>query len=376
MVLDGPDTPPTASPAAGSPHGPEGPGGGRSLLALPRALLRVPLFYKILLANAAIVIAGAAVGTVVTAEFVRAAPRRSTLELVGLLALVGVAVSILVNALILRLALVPLRLLERTADRVQRGDPEARAPLSPLADQGLERLTRTVNGMLDTLAAYRGRLREIAARALHAEEEERKRIARELHDETAQSLAALLIRLRLLRRADDPEARGALLEQARGEILATIEGIRRFARGLRPPALDELGLVPAVEAHARTLGEAAGIRVQVEAEPLDGLLPAEAELAVYRIVQEALSNVVRHSGAGEARVRFERVPGAVVVTVEDRGRGFEVAEGVGAGGRGLGLFGMRERAEYVGGRVEIESAPGAGTRVRVEVPVAGEVRHA
>ncbi len=352
---------PPAAPTAGPP--------------LARVLLRLPLFYKILIANAAIVILGAAVGTALTAEFVRAAPHRSTLELVGLFAAAGVVVSVVVNVVILRLALAPLRLLERTAERVQRGDMDARAPLSPLADPGLERLTGTINGMLDSLAAYRRRLRDVAARALHAEEEERKRIARELHDETAQSLAALLIRLRLARRAGDPEARDALLDEARREIAATIEGVRRFARGLRPPALDELGLVPAIAAHARTLAEAAGLRVEVEADPVDGLLSAQEELALYRIVQEALSNVVRHADTREARVRVERRGGAVVATVEDRGRGFRIDEAAAAEGRGLGLFGMRERAAYVGGRVDIESRPGTGTRVRAEVPVAEGVRH-
>ncbi len=363
-MLERPDPKPTGSSSSGT--------GG-----LPRlqALLRVPLFYKILLANAAIVILGAVIGTALTAEFVRLAPHRSTLELVGLFAAAGVIVSVLVNALILRLALGPLRLLERTAERVQRGELDARAPLSPLADRELERLTRTFNDMLDSLAAYRQRLRDIAARALHAEEEERKRIARELHDETAQSLAALLIRLRLARCADQPGAREALLEEVRQQITVTIEGIRRFARGLRPPALDELGLVPAIEAHARALSEAVGLKVEVEAEPVRGLLSPEAELALYRIVQEALSNVARHSGTAEACVRIARAPGSVIATVEDRGRGFDVTGVARVAGRGLGLFGMRERAEYVGGRVEIESAPGAGTRVCAQIPVVEEVRH-
>ncbi|HEY8368005.1 MAG TPA: sensor histidine kinase [Thermodesulfobacteriota bacterium] len=343
--------------------------------SLVRALLGLPLFYKLLVANAAVVILGAVAGTALTAEFVRAAPGRSTFELVGLFALAGVVVSVLVNAVVLRLALAPLRHLERTAERVRRGELDARAPRSPLADATLEKLTATINDMLDALEAYRRRLGEIAARALHAQEEERKRIARELHDETAQALAALLIRLRLARRADDPAAREALLEEARREIAAAIEGIRRFARGLRPPALDELGLVPAIAAHARSLGDAAGLRVEVEADPVDGLLAPDAELALYRIVQEALSNVARHAGAREARVRVERAAGAVAAIVEDRGRGFRLDDAVGPEGRGLGLFGMRERAAYVGGRVEIDSAPGAGTRIRVEVPVDVGGRH-
>ncbi|HEX7049537.1 MAG TPA: sensor histidine kinase [Longimicrobiales bacterium] len=332
-------------------------------------LLRFPLFWKILIANVGIVILGVAVGTAITAGVVRDDPGRSLTELVGLLALAGVLLSGLVNALILRLALSPIALLERTARAVQTGDFDARAPISPLADRSLERLTRTFNAMLDGLAGYRERLREMAARALRAEEEERKRIARELHDETAQSLAALLIRLRLVRGAGEPERRDALLEEARAELSRTLEGIRRYARGLRPPALDELGLVPAIAAHARSVADATGLSISVDAPRLGGLLSPEAELALYRMTQEALSNVARHAEATEARITLQRVGHDVVVTIEDDGRGFAVDSVLRGRGRGLGLFGMRERAAYVGGEVDIESEPGRGTRVRIRIPI-------
>lgn len=337
-----------------------------------RALLRVPLFYKILIANAGIVILGAVVGTVATVEYLRAEPGHSTLWLIAALALAGVAASVLVNAAILRLALSPLRLLEETAARVQQGDLDARAPLSPISDRELERITRTFNSMLDNLASFRRRLRDIAARALEAEEEERKRIARELHDDTAQRLAALLLRIRVARSARDPAARETLLEEVRTELGATIEGVRRFARGLRPPALEELGLVPALEAHARGLEDSLGLSVRIEADPLDGLLSPQAELALYRIVQEALSNVARHAQAEWAQVRLARADGGVTATVEDDGEGFAVAEVMAREGRGLGLFGMQERAAYLGGRVEIQSRPGAGTRVSAQIPGAAE----
>ena len=366
---------PTRSPRPMQPHRPE-PADAEEDGEAPRprgvaaALLRVPLYYKIVIANALIVVLGTVAGTWVTASYVRASPERSTLDLVGLLVLGGLVASVLVNALIVRLALSPLQLLEDTAARVRKGDLDARAPRSPLADRELDRLTRTFNAMLDTAARYRQRLRDVAARALHAAEEERKRIARELHDETAQMLAALLIRIRVVRNTGDREALDTLLEEMRREVGESLEGIRRFARGLRPPALDELGLAAAVESHARSLAESVGVAVHVRAEPLDGALSPEAELAVYRIIQEALSNVVRHSGATRAMVKLEREGEAVVATVEDDGKGFDVAEVMAGERRGLGLFGMQERAAYLGGRVEIESRGGRGTRMRAEIPAA------
>ncbi|HEX5724991.1 MAG TPA: histidine kinase, partial [Longimicrobiaceae bacterium] len=307
-----------------------------------RALLRVPLFWKILIANAVLVLLGAVLGGTLTASYG-----------VPVVALVGVAVTLLVNAAILRLALKPLELLERTAERVRSGDLDARAPHSPVADRDLEHLTRTFNGMLDAGAAARERLRELAARALTAAEEERKRIARELHDETAQRLAALLVRTRAARNAAaDPERLDALLDDLRRDLGEALEGVRRFARGLRPPALDELGLVPAIESHLRHVAETSGLEVTLDAAPVGGALSPEAELAVYRIVQEALANVVRHAGARRAAVRLAREAGHLVVSVEDDGKGFSPR----GGGGGLGLFGMSERAGYLGGRVEVRSA--------------------
>jgi two-component system sensor histidine kinase UhpB len=367
-------TAPTSSTAP-APNPPDPPASGASAAAphdrLPRVVrwaLRVPLFYKILLANAALVLVGSIVGGLVTADYVRKDPGASLLDLVGALAIGGIVATVLVNALILRLALHPLDALERTAARVHRGDLDARVPLSPVADRELDRLTRTFNAMLDSATRNRERLREVAATALNAAEEERKRIARELHDETAQLLAALLIRIRVVKNANDPQAVATLLGDMREQIGGALEGVRRFARGLRPPALDELGLIPAIESHVRSIRAITEIDLSLHADEDVGGLPLEAELAVYRIVQEALSNVVRHSGATRAAVRVAREPDRLVVTVEDDGHGFNVPE-VRAAGRGLGLFGMGERAAYLGGRVDVQSTPGTGTRVRAEIPL-------
>ena len=229
------------------------------------------------------------------------------------------------------------------------------------------------NGMLDRLSEYRRRLRDVAARALNAAEEERRRISLELHDDASQRLAAILMRLRLARTVQDPEAKDAVLEEVRRELAEAADGLRRYAQGLRPPALDELGLTAAIESHVRHLGGTTGIAIAVSADPDVGRLESpEAELALYRIVQEAITNAVRHSRAARIDVAVERRNGAVTARVRDDGIGFDVDRIMLAHDedRGLGLFGMQERAAYVGGRVDVDSASGRGTTVIVRVPVA------
>jgi PAS domain S-box-containing protein len=213
----------------------------------------------------------------------------------------------------------------------------------------------------------RNRLRDFGVTALRAAEDERQRIARELHDDTAQRLAALLVRLQVASREEDAEARGRQLEEIREEILRAAEEVRRIARGLRPPVLDEMGVVAALRSHVATLAKVYSLEIELESEG-EPRMGADAELALYRIVQEALANVVRHSGAESARVRLDAKDGRVLAVVEDDGRGFDPARSAGGG---LGLTGMHERARHAGGTLSIESVPGEGTRVRVEIPSEG-----
>lgn len=215
----------------------------------------------------------------------------------------------------------------------------------------------------------RMRLRDFGAAALRATEDERRRIALELHDDTAQHLAAILIQLRLAERGADPDTRQAI-ERARDDLMETSEGIRRIARGLRPPELDDAGLDPALRAHARTVREATGLDVSLEIEPL-GDLDRDAQLVLYRIVQEALGNASRHAAAERAWVRAGTEGGRVVVEVRDDGVGFDV-EAQRQGGIGMGLMGMLERAASVGGYVDIHSTHGVGTVVRAHLPVSLE----
>ncbi|HSJ16302.1 MAG TPA: histidine kinase [Longimicrobiales bacterium] len=323
------------------------------------------MYWKILLANAVIVAV-----VVVACHTVR-----QTEVAVGIILGAGLLVSMLSNAIILRFALSPLKAMEEVAQRVEAGDVHARVPPSALADRDLEQLRETFNAMLESSTVYRQRLREIAARALAASEEERKRIARELHDGIAQSLAALRIRLRVARGVGDDATRRELLGQISADMGEAMEELRRIARGLRPPALDMLGLGPAIESHARNIAAASGMTMELQLQDIGHPLTSEAELALYRVVQEALSNIARHSGAGSFRVCLGAANNHVFASVEDDGRGFSVAEAMSDNG-GLGLFGMQERAAYVGGTVEIASEPGAGARVHVMVPVYESAKNA
>ncbi|NIP81337.1 MAG: HAMP domain-containing protein, partial [Gemmatimonadetes bacterium] len=242
---------------------------------IPARLLAVPLFYKILVANAIIVLVFSLLATWIAVQLDRA---DSQVPAMVAVAVAGAVVSVAVNAVIIQLALEPIRLLKRTVDRVQQGEVDERVPDSPLADKELARLATATNGMLDRLGEYRGRLRDVAARALNAAEEERRRISLELHDDASQRLAAILMRLRLARGLVDAETKDAILEEVRREVAETADGLRRYAQGLRPPALDELGLGPAIESHVRHITEAAVVPVELHTEGVGRLESPEAEL--------------------------------------------------------------------------------------------------
>jgi signal transduction histidine kinase len=208
--------------------------------------------------------------------------------------------------------------------------------------------------------------RDALRRVVEGQELERARLARELHDETGQALTSILLGLKQVEdagSADDARAAAAAL---RPQIVETLQSVRRLAVELRPSALDDFGVVPAVERLAETFAEQSGIAVDVEANLGDARLPPEVETALYRIVQEALTNVAKHADARHVSVVLTRRNGSVNVVVEDDGRGFGAAGGE---RDGLGLVGMKERVGLLGGRLVIESTEGSGTTIVAEVPL-------
>jgi len=215
-------------------------------------------------------------------------------------------------------------------------------------------------------------MRFYARQIIRTQENERKRVAREAHDETAQILVALSRRLDALAASPDPspETITQQLEQLRQLTTDALQSVRRFSRGLRPPVLDDLGFVAAVRSLTRDLEEL-GIEATVEVAGSKQRLLPEEELALFRIAQEALNNVRRHSGASHVAIRVEFHPNSVRMTIQDDGRGFDAPDKFAdllASGK-LGLIGMHERARILGGVLQIQSDDGQGTWVIADVPV-------
>ncbi len=205
--------------------------------------------------------------------------------------------------------------------------------------------------------------RETLRRVVDAQEHERRRIARELHDETGQALTSVLLGLRLIEEVS-PDVRAAVTE-LRETITAAIQELRALAVDLRPKALDDFGLGAAIERLADTYSRRTGIVVDVHVAGLSDRLPEDVETALYRIIQESLTNVAKHAGAATASVTVHRRPRLISIVVEDDGAGFDPTRVT----DGLGLTSMRERAELVSGTVRVESRPGGGTTIAVEVPL-------
>jgi two-component system sensor histidine kinase UhpB len=329
----------------------------------------VSLFYRVLLANVTIVVLGAVAGTYVTATTILDQEIPSKFELMLLFAATGVVLSAAVNYVVLRAAFEPLDHLERLSEAVRAGDLSARAELVAFSDPQISRLIDTFNSTLDELEHNQRRLRELATEVIEAQEGERKRIARELHDDTAQILFAQLLRITALKSSRDKSVQSAA-ESLEPMTVEAIEGVRRLALELRPPALDDLGVREAIAELVQRIADNSGLKVDLRLRLSRERLPAEMELVLYRVTQEALMNVVKHARAQNVEVALERSDRTVTLTVLDDGTGFDVSAATERDerGLGLGLFGMEERAALVGGRLEIHSSPTAGTRVSMVIP--------
>ena len=281
----------------------------------------------------------------------------------GLVLGLAVGLTVAVNLVLLQRRFGPL---ERLVDQMERVDltrsgANLRAGEAPAGPQEVVRLHQAFMRMLERLEAER---RRAASVALDAQEEERARVARDLHDEVNQSLTGLLLRLEAVRENAPPEL-AAELAEVRAVANRAMQELLTLARQLRPTALDDLGLKAALAGHVSEVGSQSGIESSFADGGSLGEVPQDVQIVVYRVAQEALSNAVRHSGAEHLRVRLARDDAGIELDVSDDGHGFTFDQASG----GLGLAGMRERALLVGGDLRVTSRPQEGTSVLLRVPI-------
>ena len=319
-------------------------------------MLSLPLLWKLVGANAVIILS-AVFGTWLAHE-------RGHVQAATILA-TALALSFIVNVVLVSIALRPLRGLEETAARVWAGDLAARVEDSRVADRDRERIGDILNLLLDGLTGDRARMRLLASQIIRAQDEERGRIARELHDSVAQTLAASMLQIKAMQ-TKNPQLTEPLAG-VRTLVADALEEVRSMSHTMYPRVLDDLGLVAALEWLARQTRETSGISVEVE-NAVDDDVPHEASSVLYRVAQEALRNTVTHASAQTVRIWISADADSATLEVVDDGKGFDVASAE-ARRPGMGLFAIRERTSLVDGSVEVHSVIGRGTRVTATVPL-------
>jgi len=281
---------------------------------------------------------------------------------------IGILASIFLTWALTR----PILSLAQAAQAVGRGDFTQR--VERWADDEIGELSDSFNQMITDLQLAaearreRERLRgELVERVISAQEDERKRIARDLHDQTSQALVSLIVQLKLVESARTKAERAQSIADLREQLRATLNDVRRMAYDLRPGVLDDLGLSQSIQWFAEQCRKNSGIQIHTLIDAACDRLPLHTATAIYRVAQEALSNVVKHSRAAHAWITLKNNDEGVELEIRDDGVGFETPSGA-APLEGLGLFGMQERIQLLGGRFEIQSEAGKGTIIRARVP--------
>jgi two-component system, NarL family, sensor histidine kinase UhpB len=320
-------------------------------------LRSIPLFWRVFAVNAGL-LAVLAILLIVTPVTISAPIKLEQ----ALIIVVGLAITLAANALLLQRVVAPLAQLARrmeTVDLLRRGQR-----LDVRRDDEVGRVVRAFNRMLDRLESER---QQSGRRVLAAQEAERIGIARDLHDEVGQLLTGVLLQLNSI--AEAAPAHRRELDETRQAVRQALDEVRRISSELRPEMLEHLGLVSALTELSTTFARVAGVRVERHFDPALPKLPADAELAVYRIAQESLTNVARHADAAEVTIALQRGPSSVVLSVSDDGRGFD-----GAPQEHGGLRSMRERALLIEGALAVKPGRSGGVEIRLEVPAPAAVQ--
>src|SRR4051794_23106843 len=279
---------------------------------------------------------------------------------------ISIIILLAVNMLLLRRRFSPLEALIARLEEIDPAQPTAQFTMPRTSVEEVERLAITFRRLLRRIEDERRRSGRLV---LRAQEEERRRLARDLHDEGNQALTAILLRLEALSQ-DAPAALDREITELKSLVNQAMEELLRLARQLRPAALDDLGLVAAIEGQLARFTEQTGIQAALHHEGAPEAITEEQQTVIYRVVQEALSSTAQHSAATFVDFELRVFPShGVELRVRDNGKGFNpAATAAEADGRSIGLTGMAERARLVGGELTVNSTPGTGTRVRLYIP--------
>jgi two-component system sensor histidine kinase UhpB len=334
-----------------------------------QSLLRISIIDRVLIGNSVIIIFGAIAGTIITRQMTLFGNGR----LILLFSTVGILITLLVNSWIIRSALQPLHELGDAIGQVNQGQINIPDSLKNYQDPDIHRLVIAIDAMLSRMASYTSQLQAFSERAINAQEEERVRIARSLHDDTAQSISMLIIHLERLNSmipADRPDITRYIAD-SQNVATRLLENLRKIIWDLRPSILDDLGLVAAIRWFARTNLEKAGVKVEFWVDDEEMRLPSPLETMLFRIAQEAISNIVRHANASLVSIRLWTADPYIWLEVQDNGCGFDL-ENISAkdpNRKPLGLLGIQERASLVHGEVTINSSKDTGTCLQVHLPM-------
>jgi two-component system sensor histidine kinase UhpB len=338
---------------------------------LKENLRRTPILYRITIGNAFVIAIGAVGGTFIIR---RLADESADWGLMLLFIAIGTTLSVIINFWIIKNALRPLSDLSVLVDQVQAGDPQIDPHYLEPTDPEISQLAITLDSLVRELNERNQELHALSGQAINALEEERMQIALTLHDDTGQSLSMMIINLEHLENIlpDDQEDLQEKLAKTRTLAQDALANLRKIVYGLRPAILDDLGLLPAIRWYARENLEHAGIMVEVMEYGNCGNLPPRVNSTLFRISQEAINNIVRHSQATNAEITLVEEENRVILNIVDNGLGFDpnsVKEKA-VQSHHMGILGMQERAELIGGSIELASTPGKGTRIQIGVPCA------
>lgn len=331
--------------------------------------LQISIFNRVLIGNSIIIIFGAVAGTMITRQMTLF----GNIWLILLFSFAGILITLFVNQMIIHNALLPLHELGDAIEQVHSGQINIPDSLKNYKDPDIRRLVIAIDAMLNRMANYTSQLQAISERAINAQEEERVRIARSLHDDTAQSISMLIIHLERLSSLIPTDRPDITRYIADAQTVATrlLENLRKIIWDLRPSILDDLGLYSAIRWFARTNLEKSGVKVDFWTADESRRLPSHLETLLFRIAQEAISNILRHANATKVSIRLWTEAEHIWLEIKDDGCGFDLEETTGSAAdhKHLGLLGIQERVSLVGGEVKIDSVKGAGTCLQLHVPL-------